>query len=86
VNSFVDLHRSDRLAISIAWPPIELARAAVRTIAIDELPRFDAPFHAGHENPPARIGDLAELQLIEAPDTTTQQTLLFGCDIQYLAG
>jgi hypothetical protein len=48
VNSFVDLHRSDRSAIAIAWPPIELARTTVRTIAVNELPRFDAPFHVGH--------------------------------------
>jgi hypothetical protein len=86
VNPFVDLHRRDRFTIAIAWQPIELARTTVRTIAVNELPCSDAPLH-GHESLPS-AQDLAQLplQLIELPSTTTQQTLLLGCDIQCSAG
>jgi hypothetical protein len=60
VNSFIDLHRRDRFTIAIAWSAIELARTTVRAIAVNELPRFDAPFHAGHES---LAQGLAELPL-----------------------
>jgi hypothetical protein len=53
VNSFIDLHRSDRFTGAIAWPSIELAWTTVRTIAVNELPRFDAPFHVGHGSLPS---------------------------------
>src|SRR5262249_20986766 len=55
VNPFVDLHRGHRFTVAVAWQPIELARTAVRTITIDEFPRFDAPLHVAHEILPSAL-------------------------------
>ena len=60
VMAALDFHASNRLAGSVCRHGVELARAAISAIAVDEFARLHCPFDVGHGIPP-----LAALMLRE---------------------
>jgi hypothetical protein len=48
-----DLKAADRLAVSVRWQSVELARATVGAVAVDEFTSLDRPFGVGHRHLPS---------------------------------